>query len=341
MFFWFSVVAILSTVSFCVFIKLNKALGFTKTSAVIITIAISSLLLYFSVSDGYKLAVKNSQSFEYVSNFVRQVRLLKKHLENFPKDGEGTLMLANAYKALGYYEDAQHTYARASEIVQLTSDVQISYAESIFMANEGVFTPKAVGLLEQALSEEPENTNALWLRGVMKFQAKEYDEALIIWEMVEENLDLNAEVREILQKNILKARMLSKSALAQEKEVEPLADELTVKILLDESLKEKWSGDEILFVYVQASDGPKMPLAVRRLDDYAFPVEVLLSSEFAMVNSTKLSDFNDIVVTARVSSSGMAKKQPGDLVGKVDHTTVTSEGELRKNVEVLIDTVVP
>jgi cytochrome c-type biogenesis protein CcmH len=79
-----------------------------------------------------------------------------------------------------------------------------------------------------------------------------------------------------------------------------------------------------------------MPLAILKRQVKDLPLEFTLSDEQAMAPEMKLSKFKEVVVVARVSKSGGAAPQSGDLQGA---TTAVKVGT--GNVNLVIDTVVP
>ena len=59
-----------------------------------------------------------------------------------------------------------------------------------------------------------------------------------------------------------------------------------------------------------------MPVAIARLPATAGPVQVMLDDSSAMAPSMRLSGQTRVVVGARISRSGNAMPQPGDLEGE-------------------------
>lgn len=68
-----------------------------------------------------------------------------------------------------------------------------------------------------------------------------------------------------------------------------------------------------LFIYAKAVDAPGPPLAVMRTTANAWPVTFRLDDSMAMVPSRKLSQFDKVVIEARISRTGQAAPAPGDL----------------------------
>jgi cytochrome c-type biogenesis protein CcmH len=71
-------------------------------------------------------------------------------------------------------------------------------------------------------------------------------------------------------------------------------------------------------VYAVDPAGPPMPLAIRRLAAADLPLRTTLDDSNSMMAARKLSDLRRWRLVARVSRSGNAAPQPGDLEGSVE-----------------------
>ena len=74
--------------------------------------------------------------------------------------------------------------------------------------------------------------------------------------------------------------------------------------------------DDTVFIFARAAQGPRMPLAVLRKQVRDLPLQFRLDDSLAMSPALKLSSQRQVVVGARISKSGQALPQAGDLVGE-------------------------
>jgi cytochrome c-type biogenesis protein CcmH len=112
---------------------------------------------------------------------------------------------------------------------------------------------------------------------------------------------------------------------------------LTVAVSLDPSLSDRISPEHTVFVFARAVQGPPMPLAVQRLQVKDLPATVTLDDSQAMNPALRLSAFEQVQVGARISMSGQATPQPGDLFGESGPVQRDAETD----VQIRIDQVRP
>jgi cytochrome c-type biogenesis protein CcmH len=92
-------------------------------------------------------------------------------------------------------------------------------------------------------------------------------------------------------------------------------ERITGTVTLSDALKSKADPDDTVFVLARAAQGPKMPLAIMRKQVRDLPLSFSLDDSMAMSPEMKMSNFDQVVVVARVSKSGNAMPQPGDIQG--------------------------
>ena len=81
------------------------------------------------------------------------------------------------------------------------------------------------------------------------------------------------------------------------------------------NLAGKGSATDTLFVFAREMSGPPMPVAIVRATKKDLPFTFRLDDSNSMMPSRKLSDVGTVVIVARLSKSGQAMPQSGDLEG--------------------------
>jgi len=90
-------------------------------------------------------------------------------------------------------------------------------------------------------------------------------------------------------------------------------------------LQQSTNPNDTVFIYAQSLSGPKMPLAIVRKQVFELPVAVSLTDAMAMMPNMKLSNFEQVKLLARVSKSGDAMQQPGDLIGVIEQVALNDK----------------
>ena len=93
---------------------------------------------------------------------------------------------------------------------------------------------------------------------------------------------------------------------------------------------------DTVFIFARAAEGSRMPLAILRIPARELPKDFRLDDSMSMAPGVKLSDSPAVVVEARISKSGGALPQPGDLFGR---TAPVKPGTA--DLRIVIDQVVP
>lgn len=107
-----------------------------------------------------------------------------------------------------------------------------------------------------------------------------------------------------------------------------------LSVSLDPVLQNSIKPEQTLFIYARAAQGPRMPLAIVKHKAGELPLEVQLDSSMAMMPQMSLNKFPKVIFLARISESGNAITQPGDLIGK---TSVLEWQKLDKPVAIVIN----
>ncbi len=283
------------------------------------------------------------QAEGHQGSLQEQIVQLREHLQNTPEDVEGWLMLARSYHFMKDYTNADGAYERAAALIQNPDpNFLADWADTAAMAQGRQMTGKPYELVKRALSLQPSHQKALWLAGTAAFETKDYRASLEYWQRLAAQFPEGSENHAQMQRNIGEIKELlgspveTQTAAAQ---VPAATGGATLRgvVRLSEELKGRVSPEQTVFVYARAPSGPRMPLAIVRKQVKDLPLTFTLDDSTAMTPAMKLSAFPQVVVGARVSLSGNAVQQSGDMETVMGPLEVSSAGEL----ELVIDSIVP
>jgi cytochrome c-type biogenesis protein CcmH len=246
------------------------------------------------------------------------VERLAARLRENPDDVNGWKLLGRSYGVMGRYAEAADAYAKAAVRAPRDAQVLADLADVLAMARGQSLQGEPEQLALRALEIEPGNLKALALAGSAAFERKDYAAAAKHWERMLAYVEPNSEDARSIQQNVAEARSLAGEKPSPPKSSSPtpsLSSGVRGTVSLSPKLKDKASPDDMVFVFARAVEGPPMPLAVARVRVRDLPYRFALDDSMAMSPALKLSAFPKVVVTARVSKSGAATAQPGDLQG--------------------------
>lgn len=263
---------------------------------------------------------------------------LRAHLKESPNDAQGWLLLAQTTSAMGQSAEARDAYEQLLRLAPDNPTAMVGWAEADSMARaDHRIDGRSRELLERAVQQEPDNQRALWLLGISDFQLDRYADAAATWRRLQPLLEPGSSVATAVAQQIAAADARAGNPPPATSASATQGAQLTVKVSLAPALKDKLQPGDTLFVYARAEQGPPMPLAVARLDAAHLPATVELTDAMAMAPTMKLSSVPRVFVGARISHSGQAIGQAGDLEGDAGVVPV----DRREPVTVLIDKVHP
>lgn len=248
---------------------------------------------------------------------------LKDKLAKNPQDADSLLVLARSYMELERYADAAKAYDKLTQLVPNEAQLWAEFADALAMASGQSLAGHPTLLLDKALKLDPNNLKALALSGSAAMERGDYPAAIRYWESVLKQVPKDSEDAKMIGGGIQQAR----NFIAQGKSGKPIpvieekkpaaagSERITGTVTLSAALAGKARPNDTLFVLARAESGPKTPLAVVRVQVKDLPLQFTLDDSMAMSPQTKLSNFDKVVVIARVSRSGDALPQPGDLQG--------------------------
>ena len=315
--------------------------------AIVAAVAIPALAiaLYLTLGDPQSMhrspQTLAQQQMAGMHSIEQMVQQLRDKLQREPDNIEGWLLLARSYMTQKHYSEAVAAYARAYELKPNDAQLMADYAEAMALANDSRLEGQPTDLAARALKLEPDNPKALWLSGMAAMQRGEREVAVAHLQRLQKLLPPGSEgaqlVRSFLEQAIGNTAPQPSSPAPSSAVATTGSTKLEVKVALDPALAARAAPQDTVFIYAQASQGPRMPLAIVRQQVQALPATVILDDSMAMTPAMKLSKFDKVVIGARVSKSGIATPQSGDLEGRSGIITL----DTTKSVNVIINQVVP
>lgn len=298
--------------------------------ALTLMLGCTTALLYFMIGTPAALDPVHREPPKTIDDAIAQ---LQAELERNPDQPEGWRVLARALASEGRSAEALAAYAQAIERAP-DAEVLTEAAETRARAHpQRLFDGEAVAMLRRALELQPAHQRARWFLGISQRQSGQAAEAARTWEPLLAVVD--AQTAATLRPQIDAARAAAGLAPLAPSDAAP-ASGLVVQVALSPALAASLPNDATVFVIARAP-GAVMPVAVERIQAASFPLEVRLDDNDSLMPTARLSQLPRVEVLARISRSGQANAQSGDLASE----PAIVDGSSGARVEVVIDRAVP
>lgn len=253
---------------------------------------------------------------------------LEQRLKDKPDDAEGWSMLGRSYSALGRYADSVSAFKRVTTMRPQDAQAYADLADATAMAAGRTLAGEPAALIAKALELDPRNLKALALAGTIAFDAGDYAKAATLWEAAIASSEPGSELARNLQGGVAEARARAGQPAASAAAPTAAAANASVagEVRLGAALKGRVAPEDTVFVFARAVDGPRAPLAILRKQVKDLPITFTLDDSMAMSPATRLSGAKQVIVGARISKSGNAMPQPGDLQGFSQPVAVGATG---------------
>ena len=172
---------------------------------------------------------------------------------------------------------------------------------------------------------------ALWLSGTASYTAGNYKAAVQTWEKLAQQIPAGTEEARAIEGSIAEAR--SKAGLPASKPVAVSDKGISGVIELSADLKSKVKPGDVVMV-IARQPGERMPVAVLKTAATDFPMSFALTDALAMNPSAPLSKLSEASIEVRISKTGMAKPEAGDLLSSAKTVKVGAN-----QVRLLVDQV--
>lgn len=254
---------------------------------------------------------------ESVAQFERRVHAR-------PDDVEAWRALAENYRRQHDSTKARVAFENLVRLKAMDADTWANYADVLASASGSL--KQSAQAIDSALRLDPAHPKALWLKASLAHEEHRYADALAVWKQLRAALPPDSSDVRVIDANIAEASQLAGTAA-------PGSTEVSGTISIDSKLASRVPAAATLFIYAKAVDSPGPPLAVIRQSAGSWPVTFRLDDTLAMVPSRKLSQFDRVIVEARISRSGQAAPAHGDLYV----TSAVLKPSERKKLALVID----
>lgn len=290
--------------------------------ALAVALPLCALVIYHTVGaktdwEIYNLAMERAHATEqqqHISLGEELISKLQDRLESRPDNSQNWYLLASVASEVGDHDEAVRAYRRVLEIEPDAPQVMAELAQALFLRAGNTITPEVSKNTQMALQLNPRMPTALGLAGIEAFQSGAFQTAIDHWQLAVSQLDPKSSASIALSGAIARAKTaLEKSGSASPKE-KPKAVEgpaIRVSVTYDKTLIKARPEDQV-FVYARAWQGPKMPLAIRKLKVSDLPIRIELNKSMSMASGMDLGSFPQVEVVARITGSGSAIPQSGD-----------------------------
>jgi cytochrome c-type biogenesis protein CcmH len=299
--------------------------------AVLVGVAVPACALAIYLFIGSPRAVDPRAGPDAVSaaQMEAMVERLAARLRENAEDADGWKMLGRSYAVLQRFPEAVDAYAKAAVRAPRDAQLLADFADALAMARGQSLQGEPEKLVQRALEIDPNHLKALALAGTAAFERKEFKLAADYWQRMLPLVPPDSEDARGIQANVDEARKLAGVGDAGRH------PGIRGTVRISPKLKEKFAPGDTVFIYARAAEGPAMPLAVLRRSARDLPLDYALDDSMAMAPGMAISAHPRLVISARVSRSGNAKPEPGDLQGASKPVANNATG-----VNVVIDAVV-
>ena len=206
---------------------------------------------------------------------------------------------------------------------------------SAAISADGRLSGRPATLLARALAIDPDYAHALALAGAAAFEREDWKGAIAHWERLAKQFPPGSEENDTIARSLAAAReQLGQKPPAPAARAAPAS--VSVRVSLAPALAAKASPEDTVFIFARASGRGGPPLAVLRKRVRDLPAQFTLDDSMAMSPQARLSGAGEVIVGARVSRSGGATPQSGDLQGQSGVVKLGATG-----VSVVIDQAIP
>lgn len=332
---------------------INKTMPLAFVSIVIIIVAVGYITYHFigfydqsqtrqeiinvvknssQAVDEYRKNAQEKRTQEALTEFYSALRVqVDIEPENFQHWRELSYFNANS----GRTKEAKAALRIAKSIAPDNLDLLVDEAQMLTISGETPDIIEGHRLISEVLKRDPNHQGALLVKANSAYRIGMYDLAIQSWQQLLSNTDSSSPMYSALQSRITEAQQQRDgrgpapsaghstgkipAKPAADKKPEPKVyskDTIRVVVTLAEDMYSGLTGNETVFVFARAVNGPQFPLAAVRTTVAALDTEITLSDDQSMQAQFALSKFDEVRIVARISRSGTPSATTGDIEGQ-------------------------
>lgn len=318
--------------------------GIAAACVLTVAVPVAAVLLYGQLGNPRAAATiamaqaPEPHAQEADNDMALAINALAQRLRASPDDADGWYMLGRSYETLGRYNDAIAAYREVLRLVPGQPVVLADLADALLSARQGQPDEDSIAAVAQALQAEPDQPKALALAGMMALRRGDAAEALTHWERLQRLLPAESEAARQIQTNIAQARAMATGG-AGGASVAAASGNSSARIAgqarIADTLRGQVAPTDTVFILARPMEGSRMPVAILKMQVADLPRAFVLDDSTSMSPDATLSKAGKVRVEIRVSRSGNAAAQAGDLSG-----VLTDVGPRADGLELVADTVV-
>ena len=249
---------------------------------------------------------------------AEQTRVWQEATQKRPEDAEAWLTLARLHAAQNAHAPAEQAFARVLALSP-EPDLWIERAQMKALSAGGVYAGEPWQWIQDVLRTQPQHLNALVLAGSAALSEKRYPAAQDYWQRALALVPADSEAGQGLQQALAQAAELAAAPAAVVPgalSATPVGDAKPLiqgEVRVSPQVQSQISAGATLFVYAMAEEGSRRPVAIWRGTPTSWPVRFALSDSMGMGAPPVLSSLAQVRLVARISKTGSAQKQEGDL----------------------------
>ncbi|MGD8170022.1 c-type cytochrome biogenesis protein CcmI [Vibrio sp. TRT 21S02] len=247
---------------------------------------------------------------------------LRTRLHYQPDDSTGWLLLGRIALANRDVETAIGSMKKAYKLEPEDADVKLGYAQALMLSQDDIDQEQARGILGKLVQEDYVDLRVFSLLAFDAFERKDFPAAIRYWSIMQQMIGPKDSRYEMLSRSI-------ESAKKQMGENINAGKTVSVTIQLGEQVEA--DPNAALIVSVHRADGSPMPVAAARYPVGTFPRTVALDDGNSMMQGSKLSDLEELMVRVRIDNDGNVATREGDWFGESEAV------KLGEPVEVIIN----